>query len=303
MSGTKLFLGRRRATRHVLFCRGVTDWHHVSLAHLLLFEGLLLVLRCRFLLVSVLFGTTFQELLGKVLGLGSVPQVGPDIIVHLVRRVHFFQEGCKRWNWQGSRWRIFVSLASRNGQSIVVCGYLCKTYHPDCWLCWACAGFAHTTAWRCPAGSYWPLGTTLAASPPLLPSCWLARSQSYFMCTNKCRMRTKNKSQWDPCITHILDVVDQGRIFLYFGILKYLRLALPLLFFWVLLFLGWGGCWTASFTASSQKPILELWVSPQMLLGSEPQLEQVLGLTDPHTELLKDVCEKSERWYLHYTCF
>lgn len=88
-----------------------------SLAHLLLLllllEGLLLVLRCRFLLVGVLFGTTFQELLGKVLGLGSVPQIGPDVVVHLVRRVHFFQEGCKRWNWQMGE--VFVSLASREG--------------------------------------------------------------------------------------------------------------------------------------------------------------------------------------------
>lgn len=76
------------------------------LAYLLLLEGLLLFLRCLFLLVSVLFGTTFQELLGKVLGLGSVPQISPDIVVHLVWRVHFFQEGCKCWNWQGDRWNI-----------------------------------------------------------------------------------------------------------------------------------------------------------------------------------------------------
>lgn len=51
---------------------------------LLLFVDLLLVLRCLFLLISVLFGTAFQELLGKVLGLWSVPQVCPDIVLHLV---------------------------------------------------------------------------------------------------------------------------------------------------------------------------------------------------------------------------
>lgn len=85
-------------------------WHHFSLAYLLLLlEGLLLVLRCRFRLVSVLFGPTFQELVGKVLGVGSVPQVGPDIVVHLVRRVHLFQEGCKRRNCRADGWRRFVS--------------------------------------------------------------------------------------------------------------------------------------------------------------------------------------------------
>lgn len=70
----------------------LTHWFHFSVAHLLLLllEGLLLVLWCLFLLVSVLFGTTFQELLGKVLGLGSVPQIGPDVVVHLIWRVHFF---------------------------------------------------------------------------------------------------------------------------------------------------------------------------------------------------------------------
>lgn len=72
-------------------------------AHLLLPQRLWLGRRRRFVLVSVLFGTTINELLGKVLGLRSVPQVGPDVVLDLVRRVHFFQEGCKRWNWQSSR--------------------------------------------------------------------------------------------------------------------------------------------------------------------------------------------------------
>lgn len=61
------------------------------------------------MLISVLFGTTFNELLGKVLGLGRVPQIGPDVVVHLVRRVHFFQEGCKRGNWESSRGSVFES--------------------------------------------------------------------------------------------------------------------------------------------------------------------------------------------------
>lgn len=99
------------------------------------------------------------------------------------------------------------------------------------------------------------------------------------------------------CITHILHVESHAFLssetFFYFGVVnKYLRLALPLLFFCVLTFLGWGGCCTASFTASSQKPMLEFWVSPQILLGSEPQL--VLVFTDPHTELLRDVCDESD---------
>lgn len=156
-----------------------TRWHLSRLTHLLLLllllEGLLLVLRCLFLLVSVLFGTTFKELLGKVLGLVSVPQIGPDVVVHFVWRIHFFQEGCKCGNWQKHRRRIFVSLASRNGKSIIV-GWaplqntLLKSYHPDYWPCWGCVEFVHTTAWRCPDGSYWPLETTLAAFPPLLLS-------------------------------------------------------------------------------------------------------------------------------------
>lgn len=71
---------------------------------------------------------------------------------------------------------------------------------------------------------------------------------------------------------------------------RYLRFALPLLFLCVLLFLDCGGGWAASLTASSQKPMLELWASPQMLLESEPQLVQGLVFTDPHTELLRGVC-------------
>lgn len=66
---------------------------------------------------------------------------------------------------------------------------------------------------------------------------------------------------------------------------------MPLLFFCVLPFLGWGGGWTASFTASSQKPMFELWVSPQILLESD---QLVLVFTDPHTELLRDGCDERE---------
>lgn len=40
--------------------------------------------------------------------------------------------------------------------------------------------------------------------------------------------------------------------------------------------------------------MLELWVSPQILLESEPQLVQELVFTDPHTELLRGVCDESE---------
>lgn len=71
-----------------------------------------------------------------------------------------------------------------------------------------------------------------------------------------------------------------------------LRFALPLLFLCALLFLDCGGGWAASLTASSQKPMLELWASPQMLLESEPQLVQGLVFTDPHTELLRGVCKQ-----------
>ena len=52
---------------------------------------------------------------------------------------------------------------------------------------------------------------------------------------------------------------------------------------------SWGACWT-SFTASSQKPMLAFWASPQMLLGSEPQLAPEPGLTAPHTEELSEGC-------------
>ena len=52
----------------------------------------------RFLLVGVLFGTTLQELLGEVLGLGCVSQIRSHIIVHLIRRVHLLQERRKCWN-------------------------------------------------------------------------------------------------------------------------------------------------------------------------------------------------------------
>lgn len=69
---------------------------------------------------------------------------------------------------------------------------------------------------------------------------------------------------------------------------SYLRLALPL-FFCAFPFLVGGGCWTASFTASSQKPMLELCVSPQIPLESAAQFEQGVMFTDPHTELLRDV--------------
>lgn len=75
---------------------------------------------------------------------------------------------------------------------------------------------------------------------------------------------------------------------------RYLRFALPLLFFCALLFLGCGGGWAASLTASSQNPMLELWASLQMLLESEPQLAQGLVLTDPHAELLRDGCTKGK---------
>lgn len=76
----------------------------------------------------------------------------------------------------------------------------------------------------------------------------------------------------------------------------YLRFALPLLFLCALLFLDCGGGGAASFTASSQKPMLELWASPQMLLESEPQLVQGLVFTDPHTELLRDVCKREDKF-------
>lgn len=79
-----------------------------------------------------------------------------------------------------------------------------------------------------------------------------------------------------------------------FPLNKYLWLALPLLFFCALPFLLGGGCWVASFTASSQKPMLELWVSPQILL-SEAQLVQVFVFTEPQTEFDRDVCLKKKQ--------
>lgn len=50
--------------------------------------------------------------------------------------------------------------------------------------------------------------------------------------------------------------------------------------------------------------MLELWVSPQILLESEPQLVQVLVFTDPHTELLRDdVCDENDILLLTYYFF
>lgn len=79
----------------------VYQWTAVPcFSHLLLlslFESRLLVLwgLGLFLLVGLLLGTAFQELLGKLLSLGRVPQVGAHVVVHLVRTVHLLQEGCK----------------------------------------------------------------------------------------------------------------------------------------------------------------------------------------------------------------
>lgn len=61
---------------------------------------------------------------------------------------------------------------------------------------------------------------------------------------------------------------------------------MPLLFFCALGFLAGGGAWA---TSSSQKPMLELVLSPQMLL-SPPQLgAPPLVATEPHTEGLRAV--------------
>lgn len=114
---------------------GCPEWGQFNTAHLLLLEDLLLVWGCLFVLVSVLFGTTFNELLGKVLGLKSVPQIGPDVVVHLVRRVHFFQEGCKRGNWQSSRGGTAESGFRKHPINKGSCCTLLKAYHPDYWLC------------------------------------------------------------------------------------------------------------------------------------------------------------------------
>lgn len=109
-------------------------------------------------------------------------------------------------------------------------------------------------------------------------------------------IKMQEKKKMSLCITHTLpkSCLSEVVMFFYLGTLnQYLRLALPLLFFCVLPFLDWGGGCTASLTASSQKPMLELWVSPQILFESVPQLVQELVFTDPHTELLRDVCEYS----------
>lgn len=78
-------------------------------------------------------------------------------------------------------------------------------------------------------------------------------------------------------------------------------MALPLLFFCVLPFLGWGAGWTASLTASSQKPMLALGGSPQTLLESPPQLEETLVLMEPHTELLRGVWKEESALVSHHT--
>lgn len=107
----------------------------LAAAHLLLFDSLLLVRRRLLVLISVLFGTTINELLGKVLGLGSVPQVGPDVVVHLVRRVHFFQEGCERGHWESSRGGVFEPAFQNHPMANRGCCTLFEAYHPGCWLC------------------------------------------------------------------------------------------------------------------------------------------------------------------------
>lgn len=48
--------------------------------------------------------------------------------------------------------------------------------------------------------------------------------------------------------------------------------------------------------------MLELWVSPQILLESEPQLVQGLVLTDPHTELLRGVCKRDDSTIVTAAC-
>ena len=54
-----------------------------------------------FLLIGILFGTTLQELFGKVLGLGRVTEVGSDVVVHFIGRVHLLQERSERGNCGG----------------------------------------------------------------------------------------------------------------------------------------------------------------------------------------------------------
>lgn len=62
----------------------------------------------------------------------------------------------------------------------------------------------------------------------------------------------------------------------------YLRLTFPLFFCGLFFRVVGGGA--VSFTASSQKPRLEFWVSPQMLLS---ELQWLVLLTEPHTEEVK----------------
>lgn len=40
--------------------------------------------------------------------------------------------------------------------------------------------------------------------------------------------------------------------------------------------------------------MLELCVSPQTLLESDPQLVEILVFIEPHTEVLRGVCEQSK---------
>lgn len=222
------------------------------------------------MLVCVLFGTTINKLLGKVLGLRSVPQVGPDVVLHLVRRVHLFQEGRKRWNWQSSEMGGGVSVVSRTPLATShnkaglpsrllavlrvcsVCSHHCMKV--SCWLL--------DTPWN-NLSSFSSSSAFLLARPPreLLTG------------------ETHPEDHFSSCWT-----LREAE--------AYLRLALPLLLFCALPFLGWGGGCTASLTASSQKPMLALWGSPQTLLESDPQLVEMLVLLEPHTEVLRGVWKR-----------
>ncbi|KAL0624876.1 UPF0764 protein C16orf89 [Plecturocebus cupreus] len=72
---------------------------HYAALYLLLWRWLLLLLLLLLtLLVGFLFGTTLKELLGKLLGLRSISQIGPDIIMDLIRRFYLFQERNKCGN-------------------------------------------------------------------------------------------------------------------------------------------------------------------------------------------------------------
>lgn len=55
------------------------------------------------LLTGFLFGTTLEELLGKLLGLRSISKVGSDVVMDLIGRLHFLQEGNKRGNCKKKR--------------------------------------------------------------------------------------------------------------------------------------------------------------------------------------------------------